>query len=331
MHGPGPCRNRNPKVNETRGGTQYGARMRIVSLLPAATDIVAELGLTDALVGRTHECDWPPGELDDVPVVTAPGFDAEEMHSREISDAVGGAEHGGSSLYTLDTVKLAQLAPDVVLTQELCEVCAVSYSSVAGAVRSLQHGPAVLSLEPRTLTDVLDCVERVGGELGVPLAGTRLSSALRDRLERVKKAVAGLTRPRVAAIEWLDPLWPAGHWVPEQVRAAGGEPLLAEAGEHTEAVGWETVSSARPDVLLLMPCGLPPQRTEAELDSLTRLPGWADLPAVAAGEVWIVDGPAYFNRPGPRVARGAEVLARVLHGVTTGDEVTEEEARRAPL
>lgn len=302
--------------------------MRIVSLLPAATDIVAELGLSGDLVGRTHECDWPPEAVKDTPVVTSAGFDADLMGSKEISEAVGGARHSGSSLYALDVGKLAELEPDVVLTQELCEVCAVSYSSVAGAVRTMESGPTVLSLEPRTLTDVLGCVERVGAELGVPLEGARQASALRQRLEKVRKSVAGRPRPRVAAIEWLDPLWPAGHWVPEQVRTAGGEPLLAEAGEHTEPVDWETVRAAQPEVLLLMPCGLGPERTEAEKELLTGLPGWAELPAVRDGQVWVVDGPAYFNRPGPRVVRGAEVLAHILHGVTIGDEVTPDEARR---
>lgn len=303
--------------------------MRIVSLLPAATDIVAELGLTGALVGRTHECDWPPGALADMPVVTSAGLDTDRMGSREISRAVGGAKHGGSSLYALDSAKLAQLAPDVVLTQELCDVCAVSYGSVVGAVRSLEGGPTVLSLEPRTLGDVLDCVERVACELGVPLEGSRLTSALRERLETVRKSVAGLARPTVAAIEWLDPLWPAGHWVPEQIRTAGGQALLAEPGEHTEPVDWETVRAAQPEVLLLMPCGLTPERTVDELELLMKLPGWAELPAVRTGRVWVVDGPAYFNRPGPRVVRGAEILAHILHGVTAGAEVTSDEARLA--
>lgn len=305
--------------------------MRIVSLLPAATDIVAQLGLTEALVGRTHECDWPPGALENTPVVTSAGFDSDRLGSREISEAVGGQRHSGSSLYALDKAKLAELAPDFVLTQELCEVCAVSYSSVVGAVRSLESGPTVLSLEPRTLTDVLGCVERVSGELGVPVEGSRLVAALRERLERVKKSVAGLARPRVAAIEWLDPLWPAGHWVPDQIRLAGGEPLLAEPGEHTVPLGWETVRAEQPEVLLLMPCGLTPERTESERELLTRLPGWSELPAVRAGQVWVVDGPAYFNRPGPRVVRGVEVLAHILHGVETGDPVTPAEARAATV
>ncbi|MBF8189962.1 cobalamin-binding protein [Nonomuraea sp. K274] len=302
--------------------------MRILSLLPAATDIVAELGLGGDLVGRTHECDWPADLVASVPVVTAAEFSADRMSSREISDAVGGAAHQGSSLYTLDVERLAELAPDVVLTQDLCDVCAVSYTGVSAAVRLLDAGPRVISLEPRTLPDVLGCVERVGEVLGVPEVAARRVRELEERLETVRELVADRPRPRVAAIEWLDPLWPAGHWVPEQIRCAGGEPLLAEAGEHTSPIGWERVRESRPDVILLLPCGFPPERTESEWRELTRLPGWAELPAVRAGAVWVLDGPAYFNRPGPRVVRGAEVLAHVLHGVRAGDQVTPAEAHR---
>ncbi len=308
--------------------------MRIVSLLPAATDIVAELGLAAHLVGRTHECDWPPAHVAGVPVVTAAGFDAGAMTSREISAAVGGATHQGSSLYTLDSAALAALAPDVVLTQDLCEVCALSYREVSRSLRVLRAGPKVLSLEPHTLQEVLDCLLRVGRELGVADVARQRVAALRERLgtvrDAVQEAVADGGRPPVAAVEWLDPLWPAGHWVPEQIRYAGGAPLLAAPGEHTAAIRWETLREARPEVVVLMPCGFPPERTLAEWRALTALPGWEDLPAVRAGQVWVVDGPAYFNRPGPRVVRGAEVLAHVLHGVTCGAPVTAAEAHRLP-
>ncbi|GAA2239620.1 MULTISPECIES: cobalamin-binding protein [Kitasatospora] len=302
--------------------------MRIVSLLPAATDIAAELGLGGALVGRTHECDRPAATVAGIPVVTAAEFDADRLTSREISEAVGGAAHRGSSLYTLDVEKLAALAPDVVLTQDLCEVCAVSYTGVTEAVRILDGGPRVLSLEPRTLPEVIACLEHVGAELGVAATAARVAAALHARLDRVAAAVHGLPRPRVVAVEWLDPLWPAGHWVPEQVEIAGGTPLLAEAGEHTKPITWDAVRSARPDVLLVLPCGFPPARTEREFHLLTGLPGWDELPAVRDDRVWILDGPSYFNRPGPRVVRGVEVLAQILHGVRTGDTVTVDEARR---
>ncbi|WP_163511575.1 cobalamin-binding protein [Fodinicola acaciae] len=225
--------------------------MRIVSLLPAATDFVAVLERLPELVGRTHECDWRAA-VASVPIVTSSLIDQDRMASREISAA---AAHQGSSIHQLDASLLAALRPDVVLTQDLCDVCALSYERVSAAVR-----------------------------------------------------VAGLSRPRVVAIEWLDPVWPAGHWVPEQIRYAGGEPLLAAAGEHTSAIERAAVVEARPDVVLLMPCGFPPRRTLTELSSLTRLPGFCELPAV-----WVLDGPAYFNRPGPRVVDGAAILAAVLH------------------
>ncbi|MFD4247078.1 cobalamin-binding protein [Streptomyces sp. NPDC058525] len=302
--------------------------MRIVSLLPAATDIVADLGLAADLVGRTHECDWPPEAVASVPVVTRAEFAAEELSSREISEAVGGAAHSGSSLYTLDTGALAALEPEVVLTQDLCDVCAVSYEGVSRAVRVLDAGPRVLSLEPRTLGDVLDCLVTVGELLGVRERAERRREELAARLAQVRRLTAGRARPRVVAVEWLDPLWPAGHWVPEQIACAGGEALLAAPGEHTRPMEWDEVRAARPDVVLLLPCGFPPARTVRELGLLTSLPGWGELPAVRAGEVWVLDGPAYFNRPGPRVVRGAEVLAHVLHGVRAGEPVGEGEARR---
>ncbi|MFI5879384.1 cobalamin-binding protein [Streptomyces sp. NPDC051554] len=301
--------------------------MRIVSLLPAATDIVAELGLSARLVGRTHECDWPPREVASVPVVTGADLDQDRLTSREISDAVGGSAHSGSSLYTLDTEALASLRPDVVLTQDLCDVCAMSYESVSRTVRLLDADTRVLSLEPRTLGDVLDCLVTVGELLGVREHAERRRAGLRARLDHVRASVAGRERPRVVAVEWLDPLWPAGHWMPEQITAAGGVPLLASPGEHTKPMTWEAVRAARPDVILVLPCGFPPERTLREAELLTGLPGWAELPAVRDGRVWVVDGPSYFNRPGPRVVRGAEVLAHVLHGVRAGQPVTTAEAR----
>lgn len=284
--------------------------MRIVSLMPAATDIVATLGRTSELVGRTHECDWPP-EVATVPVVTSSTV-TPDRSSREISSA---AEHHGSALYGLDTDLLADLRPDLVLTQDLCEVCAVSYQRVSDAVRVMDVGPRVLSLAPRTIAEVLDCVRVVGDVLGVPTADH--VATLTARLDAVRAAVAGRPRRRVAAIEWLDPAWPAGHWVPEQIDIAGGVSLLAAAGEHTGPTTWPSVVDTQPDVLLLLPCGFPPERTLRELSVVP-----------AAPETWVLDGPAYFNRPGPRVVRGAEVLAQVLHGVDFG--VTREEARTVP-
>lgn len=279
--------------------------MRIVSLLPAATDVVAELGLADHLVGRTHECDWPPG-IERVPVVTSTGIDQDALSSREINSTV----HRGSSLYGLDADLLNDLAPDVILTQDLCDVCAVSYRKVTDTVRVMEVGPTVLSLEPSTLDEVLGCLKTVGDVLGVDSADR--IAALRHRVHDVERQTRDLAHPRVAAIEWLDPCWPAGHWVPEQIAAAGGVPLLAGKGEHTRPITWEAVHDAKPDVVLLMPCGFPPERTLRE------------LPDQQLPETWVLDGPSYFNRPGPRVVRGIEVLAHVLHGI--GDEPSQHEA-----
>lgn len=275
--------------------------MRIVSLLPAATDIVAGLGLVEHLVGRTHECDWP-AEVAAVPVVTSTGIDQNTLSSREINSTV----HHGSSLYGLDAELLNDLKPDVILTQDLCDVCAISYEQVTATVRVMDVGPKVLSLEPSTLDEVLDCLRAVGDTLGVD-SRDRIAT-LRHRIDRVEQQTRNLRHPRVAAIEWLDPVWPAGHWVPEQIEKAGGVPLIAEKGEHTTPIDWQTVHDAEPDVVLLMPCGFPPERTLRE------------LPDQQLPETWVLDGPSYFNRPGPRVVRGIEVLAHVLHGIGPAPE-----------
>jgi iron complex transport system substrate-binding protein len=291
--------------------------MRIVSLLPAATDIVVTLGLGAELVGRTHECDWPPGELAHAAVVTRTAL-TDGLSSREISAAVAADRaHAGSSLYALDPAALAALRPDLILTQELCDVCAVSYEQVADAVRVADTGPRLVSLEPSTLAEVLGTLTTVGALTGRAEAAAAARADADARLAAVAGAVAGRPRPRVVVLEWLDPVWPVGHWVPDQVTAAGGTEVLGTAGAHTDPVDWARVVAAAPEVLVLAPCGFAPQRTLAELPALAARPGWADLPAVRSGRVWVVDGPAYFNRPGPRVVRGVEVLAHVLHGIGT--------------
>lgn len=290
--------------------------MRIVSLLPAATDAVVTLGLGGSLVGRTHECDWPPGELDGVEVVTRTSLDGDRLSSREINAAVAADRaHIGSSLYALDVDRLAALAPDLILTQELCDVCAVSYERVAAAVRVAEPGPRLVSLEPRTLDEVLGTLLTLGELTGAGTAAEAVLREARERLATVAAAVRDRPRPRVAVVEWLDPVWPAGHWVPEQVAAAGGVEVLGEAGAHTSPVPWQRVLDLAPEVLVLVPCGFPPERTLRELPALAGRPGWDELPAVRGGAVWVLDGPAYYNRPGPRVVRGVEVLAHVLHGV----------------
>lgn len=286
--------------------------MRIVSLLPSATDIVCALGLRGALVGRTHECDWPPG-IESVPVMTADRLDTERMTSREIHDAVGGAVHSGSSIYALDVEALERAKPDLIVTQELCEVCAVSYREVAEAARMMQGvGPTVVSLEPHSIDEILENVALVGRLTGAEDAARRLVEDARDRLGRLRESNAGREPVRTVCIEWLDPIFVGGHWVPEQVEHAGGIDVLGPRGGPSHEVAWDEVVGAAPEALFLMPCGVSIDKTLDELDSLRARPRWDQLPAVRAGRVWAVDGSSYFNRPGPRVVEGAEILAACL-------------------
>jgi iron complex transport system substrate-binding protein len=298
--------------------------MRIVSLLPSATDIVCTLGLRDQLVGRTHECDWPPG-VEEVPVMTSDALSTSEMSSREIHDAIGGAVHSGSSIYELDVEVLEAVAPDLVITQELCEVCAVSYKEVAAAARVMDADTKIVSLEPRLVGDILAHVALVGQLTDRDERARVVVEGARRRLDRLREAARGAERPRVACIEWLDPIFASGHWVPEQVEFAGGEEVLGPRGEPSREVAWEAVVEAAPEVLVLMPCGMPIDRTMSELGAITSRPGYGDLPAVRDGRVFAVDGSSYFNRPGPRVVRGAEILYELIHG--DGDGVSHE-ARR---
>lgn len=284
--------------------------MRIVSLLPAATDIVASLGALDSLVGRTHECDWPPGAVDAIPVVTATDL-PDHLASREIAAAVSGG-HRGSSIYQLDQALLAELRPDLILTQDLCDVCAVSYHTVNDAVRAMDLDTRVLSLEPKTIHGIFTAVETVADAIGAEDQAKRVRADAERRLSDLWRP-AGDPR-RVLFVEWLDPLMPGGHWVPEQIRYAGGVPLLLGPGEHSVPYHVETAMRADPDVIVFGPCGFTPQRTLAELDVARAWPGWSQAAAVKSGQVWVVDGPAYFNRPGPRVVDGAEILAAILSG-----------------
>lgn len=286
--------------------------MRILSLLPAATDIVAALGAADQLVGRTHECDWPPGVVDAVPVVTRSGL-PEGLASREINQAVG---HHGSGIYTLDHEAIDALRPDLILTQDLCDVCAVSYETVNEAVRVMQLDTTVLSLQPATIEGIFTAITTVAGVLGIPDDAEYVIANERRRLA----ALPGPNPdgPRVLYIEWLDPLMPGGHWVPDQIAYAGGRSLLTEPGQHSTPHPLSAVVDLNPDAILIGPCGYAAEQTRAELATLTGLPGWDDVAAVQEDRVWIVDGPAYFNRPGPRVVDGAEQIAVLLAGGIPG-------------
>ncbi|MEU5907067.1 ABC transporter substrate-binding protein [Micromonospora sp. NPDC047467] len=269
------------------------------------------LGLTGNLAGRTHECDWPPGALVDVPVVTGTSL-PEALTSREISAAITGDTHRGSSLYQLDVPMLEDLKPDLILTQDLCDVCAVSYARVNDAVRLIDLDTRVVSLEARTIGGILDTVDAVAALTDTAGRAAEIRADAERRLAALPGPGTGA--PTVLFVEWLDPLMPGGHWVPEQITLAGGRSLLLGPGAHSTPHRWSVVADLAPDVVVFGPCGFTPERTVDELPVAAGQPGWADLPAVRRGQVWVVDGPAYFNRPGPRVVDGAEILAAILAG-----------------
>jgi iron complex transport system substrate-binding protein len=290
--------------------------MRIVSLLPSATEIVCAIGLEDELVAVTHECDWPPSVVGK-PVVTANLLEGAGAPSRAIHDRVTDALHGGSSIYSLDEGALAAIEPDLILTQELCRVCAVSYREVNEVVRRIDADITVVSLEPTSIEGILNTISTVGAMTEAEDAAMDLVASLRERLGTIETRVAerrraGHRAPRVVGLEWLDPPFAVGHWVPEQIRRAGGWELLGAEGGKAVETSWESVAELAPEMIFLMPCGLHLAETLAEWRR-TRVPSWvADTPAVESGAVVAVDGSSYFSRPGPRVMDGIELLAEVM-------------------
>ena len=286
--------------------------MRICSLLPGATEVVAALGLVDDLVAISHECDYPP-EIRHKPVIIRSTVDPQKTSSPAIDRQVRDALQNGSGLYRIDESLLRRLDPDLIITQSLCEVCAVTPSEVQRALAGLRRTPQLLSLNPTTLEDVYRDIEAIGKATGKDVQAHRLVESLRGRVAKVRERIQEERPRRVACLEWLEPLYCAGHWVPEMVRLAGGVDLLAEVGVPSVVVSWERVLGCQPDLLVLMPCGFSIDRTATELDLLTSRPGWKDLPAVQAGAVYAVDGPAYFNRSGPRLVDGVELLAALFH------------------
>jgi len=292
--------------------------VRIVSLLPSATEIVFALGLGDELVGRTHECDYPP-ETASIPVVTSDVGATASATSREINARVAASIHGGSSIYRLDLDALAAARADLILTQELCTVCAVSYREVADAVRRLDADTSVVSLEPTSIEGIFNTISTVGAMAEAEDEAVGLVELLRDRLARIENLVLerrldGTPARRIVCLEWLDPPFASGHWVPEQVRRAGGWDLLGRIGEPATETTWEQVRDVDPEQLMLIPCGFDASRTADEWRAAraTR-PAWIDdLAAVRNGEVYALDGSAYFSRPGPRVIDGVALLAALL-------------------
>jgi iron complex transport system substrate-binding protein len=284
--------------------------VRILSLVPSATEIVCALGLADALVGISHDCDYPP-EIKGRQVLSG-AVVTPEMPSGAIDAAIRAQVHNGMSVYHLDGDRLGALRPDLILTQELCEVCAPSFTEVRRAARILSDHTRLVSLEPHSLDDILETIALVGDLAGTPRAARELVLALRDRIERIRRLQVQDPRPRLACIEWLDPIFVAGHWVPEMVALAGGTDGLGRPREKSIEVSWDAIRAYDPEIVLVAACGFDIARTRLEIRSLTDRPGWHDVTAVRDGRVYIADGGAYFSRPGPRVVHGLECLSAVI-------------------
>ena len=280
--------------------------MRIVSLVPSATEMLFALGVGDEVVAVTHECDYPP-EVADLPRITRDRL-PQGLSAAEIDAAVKQRTMAGESIYELDVEMLHELAPDLIVTQALCNVCAVSFDDVRAIADELDAPARVISLDPRTVGEVLGDVRTLAQATASRDEAVDLVRETSARIDRVRLGVRGLRRPRVAALEWLDPPFAAGHWVPQLIDFAGGDDVLGFAGEHSEERRWEEVAAAQPDVVVVMPCGFDAEiaHREAEMHR-------DQLAGLGAGEVFAVDAAAYFSRPGPRIVEGLELLAHILH------------------
>jgi iron complex transport system substrate-binding protein len=286
--------------------------MRIVSLLPSATEIICALGLGDQLVGVTHECDYPES-VRRLPKVTHTLIPV-DASSGEIDRLVRERLKGQRALYTLNLPELENLRPDLIVTQALCEVCAVAEDEVRAAACALPGGPRVINLEPETLAQVFDAISEVAAASGCPRHGEDVVAGLRRRVETVVSRSAAIeNRPRVALLEWLDPPFSCGHWSPELVRLSGGEEGLGIEGERSRTLTWDEVFAWKPEVVFIACCGFRVERTLDDVALLSAVPGWNELPAVRAGRVYVTDGSHYFSRPGPRLVDSLEMLAHALH------------------
>jgi len=284
--------------------------MRIVSLLPSATEIVCALGLEDRLVGVTHECDYPPS-VQSLPRVTRTVVPADAA-SREIDRLVSEQLKTTKALYQLDLPLLKELQPDVIVTQSLCDVCAVAPNEVQAALTQLPGTPRVVNLEPQSLDGLFEAIRHVASAVGLSADDT--IQRLQGRVEAVAMRSAGVSsRPRVAFLEWLDPPFSSGHWNPELVRIAGGIEGLGKEGQPSRRLRWDEVLVWQPDVMVIACCGFTVERTVQDLADVQSIAGWQELPAVRSGRVYVADGSHYFNRPGPRLIESLELLAHAIH------------------
>lgn len=301
--------------------------MKIVSLLPSATEIVCALGLEENLAAITHECDFP-ASVAGLPAVTASRISHQSMTSREIDHAVRSQLDGHGTIYDLDVAKLEEIAPDLILTQELCDVCAVGYKIVRNAARVLKADTTLLSLEPNTIEDIFDTILSIGELAGVKDRAEDHVNTLVDRLGDVWHKVEFVeNRPRVMMLEWLDPPFSPGHWVPEQVETAGGISVMGQPGDRSVTTTYEAIAAAEPDIMALIPCGYYIPDILEQLKTSEFPAFWRDIPAIRNNNIWALDATSYFSRPGPRVVDGAEILAKVFHPALFGHPSAEEAIR----
>jgi iron complex transport system substrate-binding protein len=286
--------------------------IRTVSMLPAATEIVGALGLMDQLLAVSHECDYP-AEANHRPRVTHCEIYGKGLPSAEIDRWVSERLRSGGSLYTLDEALLRTLAPDLILTQRLCDVCAPAYESVEALAQALPSRPRVLNLEPKCLQDILQGITQVAVAMGHAERGAEVCHNLQQRIEAVTRRLDGVPRRTAFIMEWAEPIYNSGHWNPELIRLAQGTPVLSPEGEYSVRIQWDDLRAADPEVLIIACCGHKIQRTRADLPILEALQGWSELRAVRSGRTFLADGSAFFSRPGPRVVDTLEMIAALIH------------------
>jgi iron complex transport system substrate-binding protein len=286
---------------------------KIISLLPAATEIICALGLEKQLVGRSHECDYPLS-VKNLPVCSSAKF-LPGSSSLEIDKQVKEILSDSLSIYSIDKELLRSLAPDIIITQAQCEVCAVSLKDVELSLSDLlEKGCQVISLEPHGLSDIYSDIQKLADQLGVVAAGTDLLELCEERINIIRHKLKFITeKPKVACIEWLSPLMIAGNWTPEIVEIAGGVPVLTEQGKHSAYVSFEEIQKVDPDIIVLMPCGFPLERTLQEINLMLEMPGWSALKAVLENRIYVADGNQYFNRSGPRITDSIEIIAEIIN------------------
>jgi iron complex transport system substrate-binding protein len=300
--------------------------MHVVSLLPAATEIVAALGRLDDLVAVSHECDFPP-EVQAKPRITRCEIHGNRLPSAETDRWVRTQLREKGTLYTMDEPLLRRLEPDVILTQRLCDVCAVGYGSVVALAATLPGPPQVVNLEPSRLGDVFQDILNVGAALDAKNEAADVVAELQARVNTLRRRTTTLPRRRCVLLEWVDPLFRSGHWGPDLVAVAGGIDPVGIAGADAATVEWQSIRDANPEVIVLACCGYDIQRTLADVPLLKAQPGWHDLPAVKTSEVWVLDGSAYVSRPGPRLVDSAELIAQCLHPNELGEPAPSDAVR----